>query len=75
MAISADEIIDQCQQEGRRLELVITVLKLLGLKLDDELPEDIKKAIRDASLNQLQEIINQVFDIESEADIREILQL
>ncbi len=74
MAISAEEIIDQCQQEGRRLELVITALKLLGLKLDDELPEDIKKSIREAELNKLQKIINQIFEIETEAEIREILQ-
>lgn len=74
MAISAEEIIDQCQQEGRRLELVITALKLLGLKLDDELSEDIKKSIREAELNKLQKIINQIFEIETEAEIREILQ-
>lgn len=74
MAVSAEEIIDQCQQEGRRLELVITVLKLLGLKLDDQLPEDIKESIREAELNKLQEVINQIFEIETVADLREIFQ-
>ena len=63
------------KREGKREEALEVALNLLEKKLQTDLSAQLQKELEDASYEKLKEVQNKLFDLESEDDVFELLEV
>jgi len=68
-------VADKLRREGKREEALEVALNLLEKKLQTDLSAQLQKELEDASYEKLKEVQNKLFDLESEDDVFELLEV
>ena len=68
-------VADKLRREGKREEALEVALNLLEKKLQTDLSSQLQKELEDASYEKLKEVQDKLFDLESEDDVFELLEV